>query len=127
MVSNAREDLPLPLIPVITTSWLRGNVTSIFFRLCSRAPMTSICSCPILSRDLKALFINYGFAKDYKIEGAVVTAQRGKKFRDRSRTAIHGIFRTTFELLRLLPCLSGNKVTFIKLRPFSNLNLNPCA
>src|SRR6476661_8476420 len=40
MVSNAREDLPEPERPVITVSWSRGIVTSMFRRLCSRAPRT---------------------------------------------------------------------------------------
>ena len=42
MVSNAREDFPLPLMPVITTSFSRGIRISIDLRLCSLAPMTSI-------------------------------------------------------------------------------------
>src|SRR5689334_5727105 len=44
MVSNARLDLPEPLRPVITTNLPRGIVTSMFFRLCSRAPLTTISS-----------------------------------------------------------------------------------
>src|SRR5688572_14927488 len=43
MVSKASDDLPLPLMPVNTTSLLRGIVRLIFLRLCSRAPYTSIC------------------------------------------------------------------------------------
>src|SRR5690348_14318070 len=42
MVSNAREDFPLPLIPVMTTSLSRGMRRSMDLRLCSLAPMTSI-------------------------------------------------------------------------------------
>src|SRR6266576_1623279 len=42
MVSKAREDLPEPLKPVITVSVLRGISTSMFFRLCWRAPRTVI-------------------------------------------------------------------------------------
>src|SRR5206468_12529028 len=42
MVSKARLDLPEPDRPVITTSRSRGISTSIFFRLCSRAPRTTI-------------------------------------------------------------------------------------
>src|SRR5687767_4716899 len=42
MVSKARLDLPEPERPVITTSRSRGISTSIFFRLCSRAPRTTI-------------------------------------------------------------------------------------
>src|SRR5882672_11079299 len=38
MVSNASDDLPLPLKPVITTSLSRGISSVRFLRLCSRAP-----------------------------------------------------------------------------------------
>src|SRR5471032_765017 len=38
MVSKAKEDLPEPDRPVNTTSWSRGIATSMFLRLCSRAP-----------------------------------------------------------------------------------------
>src|SRR5215475_12383216 len=38
MVSKASEDLPEPERPVNTTSLSRGISTSMFFRLCSRAP-----------------------------------------------------------------------------------------
>src|SRR5512142_1832939 len=38
MVSKARDDLPEPLSPVITTSLSRGMSSVRFFRLCSRAP-----------------------------------------------------------------------------------------
>src|ERR1039457_7397771 len=38
MVSNASDDLPLPLRPVMTTSLSRGMFSVRFFRLCSRAP-----------------------------------------------------------------------------------------
>src|SRR5690606_6765203 len=80
-------------MPVMTTSWFRGKVTSIFLRLCSRAPMTSIYSWPAISAGLKALFILIPvFAKDYKIGGPNVTAQTGKNFENPKRRAIHGIF-----------------------------------
>src|SRR5215831_17315027 len=42
MVSKAREDLPEPLSPVITVRALRGISTSMFLRLCCRAPRTEI-------------------------------------------------------------------------------------
>src|SRR5206468_12312311 len=42
MVSKAREDLPDPLRPVMTTSLSRGISTSRFLRLCSRAPRMTI-------------------------------------------------------------------------------------
>ena len=38
-VSNARELLPEPETPVITTSWSRGIARSTLWRLCSRAPV----------------------------------------------------------------------------------------
>ena len=41
-MSKASDDLPDPLSPVITTSWSRGIVTSMFLRLCSRAPLMMI-------------------------------------------------------------------------------------
>src|SRR5687768_15512676 len=44
MVSKASEDLPEPLSPVMTTSWSRGISTSMFFRLCARAPRTTMRS-----------------------------------------------------------------------------------
>src|SRR5579872_935954 len=40
MVSNASDDLPDPLSPVMTVKVFRGISTSIFFRLCCRAPCT---------------------------------------------------------------------------------------
>src|SRR5580692_1158026 len=39
MVSNASDDFPDPDSPVITTSLSRGISTSMFLRLCSRAPL----------------------------------------------------------------------------------------
>src|SRR5437660_180624 len=40
MVSNAKDDFPDPLSPVITVSVFRGISTLMFFRLCWRAPRT---------------------------------------------------------------------------------------
>jgi len=40
MVSNASDDLPEPLMPVMTVRALRGISTLMFLRLCSAAPMT---------------------------------------------------------------------------------------
>src|SRR5258708_1920776 len=42
IVSNARDDFPEPDTPVITTNLLRGTTTSMFLRLCSRAPRMTI-------------------------------------------------------------------------------------
>jgi hypothetical protein len=41
-VSNAREDLPEPLSPVITVRLFRGILTLMLRRLCWRAPQTEI-------------------------------------------------------------------------------------
>src|SRR5687768_3616065 len=41
MVSNASDDLPEPLGPVMTTSRLRGRDTLTFFRLCCAALVTT--------------------------------------------------------------------------------------
>src|SRR5215470_20230390 len=49
MVSKASDDLPDPDRPVITTRLSRGMSTSIFFRLCSRAPRTESVLPAILS------------------------------------------------------------------------------
>src|SRR5688500_17189858 len=46
MVSNASDDLPEPDMPVMTTSLSRGISTSMFFRLCARAPLTTIFFIP---------------------------------------------------------------------------------
>src|SRR5580658_10093927 len=40
MVSKASDDFPDPLNPVMTVNVLRGISTSMFFRLCCRAPCT---------------------------------------------------------------------------------------
>src|SRR5271166_6210004 len=47
MVSNARDDLPDPLSPVMTVRVLRGISTLMFFRLCCRAPLTVMLVSPI--------------------------------------------------------------------------------
>src|SRR5262245_41554539 len=52
MVSNARDDLPEPDKPVITTSWSRGRSTSMFLRLWTRAPRTAIQSLAMCDRRL---------------------------------------------------------------------------
>src|SRR3989304_6078127 len=44
MVSKAREDLPEPETPVMTTSFSRGISRSMDFRLCSRAPRMRMVS-----------------------------------------------------------------------------------
>jgi hypothetical protein len=62
-VSKAKEDLPEPLMPVTVTSLFLGIMTSIFLRLCSRAPKTSILSCPVSSMSESACFANIAGSK----------------------------------------------------------------
>src|SRR5690242_17882868 len=45
MVSKASEDLPEPETPVTTVSALCGTSKSMFLRLCTRAPRTTMLSC----------------------------------------------------------------------------------
>src|SRR2546430_1394556 len=42
IVSKASDDFPEPDTPVMTTNLLRGTTTSMFLRLCSRAPRMTI-------------------------------------------------------------------------------------
>src|SRR6478609_11594870 len=56
MVSKASEDLPEPDRPVNTTSLSRGISTSMFLRLCSRAPRI------VIARRLEAAFCCWRFA-----------------------------------------------------------------
>src|SRR5580692_2841049 len=52
-VSNASEDFPDPLMPVITTSFSRGISSVRFLRLCWRAPVILIVWAAIFSPRLK--------------------------------------------------------------------------
>src|SRR5262249_9958502 len=56
MVSKASEDLPEPERPVNTTSLSRGISTSMFLRLCSRAPRI------VIARRLEPAFCCWRFA-----------------------------------------------------------------
>src|SRR5581483_12179274 len=59
MVSKASDDLPEPESPVMTMSLLRGSSTSMFLRLCSRAPLTTILSMSGPQRRLAPLGADY--------------------------------------------------------------------
>ena len=65
IVSNANDDLPLPLSPVMTTSWFRGMLTSMFLRLWTRLPNTSIVSGSAIERLLSS--VAEGFNKVWGI------------------------------------------------------------
>ena len=76
MVSKASEDLPEPLRPVITTSLSRGMVTSIFFRLLARAPLTMILSCmgdgsPFISFKCRAMAASNSFSEGREVPGGL--------------------------------------------------------
>lgn len=71
MVSNAKEDLPEPDSPVITTNLPRGISRLIFLRLCSRAPRTDINSLIKLNDYTGFYRIFLGFSshdKEYKFK-----------------------------------------------------------
>src|SRR5690606_7580215 len=61
MVSKASEDFPEPDKPVMTTSLSRGSATSMFLRLCSRAPRTWIFG-PATSKGIGLLIRGRGSA-----------------------------------------------------------------
>jgi hypothetical protein len=63
MVSKASEDLPDPETPVTTVSWLCGISKSMFFRLWTRAPRTTI-----LSFDMAPMFSAYAQVSQHKGE-----------------------------------------------------------
>jgi hypothetical protein len=65
-VSKAREDLPDPDNPVITTSLFLGIFTSKFFRLCNAAPVIVIKSLKLLSFNVLGLEYKEGNDKDTK-------------------------------------------------------------
>src|SRR4030095_1294496 len=56
MVSKAREDFPEPESPVITTNLFRGIWTSMFLRLCCRAPLMTISCASMTGPNLYQLF-----------------------------------------------------------------------
>src|SRR5438045_3452838 len=79
MVSNAKDDLPEPLNPVITTSLSRGIVSVRFFRLCSRAPpilMTSLLTARTLP--IRQTINLSGFEEEAKKIAAALRAKSEK-------------------------------------------------
>src|SRR5918912_853763 len=69
MVSKASEDLPLPESPVTTTITSRGRETVMSFRLCSRAPRTTIWLSAISSHPTFS-------ARLWQVYGPLLGAQR---------------------------------------------------
>ena len=55
MVSKARDDLPEPESPVMTTSLFRGISREIFLRLCCLAPLMEMMSIVMGEIELKEL------------------------------------------------------------------------
>src|SRR5215212_1470463 len=76
MVSKARDDLPLPESPVTTTITSRGKETVISFRLCSRAPRTTIW--------LSVISVHPTFsARLWQVYGPLLGAQRSSSLLDK--------------------------------------------
>jgi len=63
MVSNAREDLPEPDRPVMTTNLSLGIEISIFFKLCSLAPFITMYELPI--KIIPSFYIKTGNYKSW--------------------------------------------------------------
>src|SRR5882762_2892989 len=68
MVSKANEDLPEPLSPVITVRVLRGIATSMFLRLCWRAPRTVILVIAMPERERCPSVMWTGSQNRWKVE-----------------------------------------------------------
>src|SRR5919206_935883 len=75
MVSKASEDLPLPESPVTTTITSRGRETVMSFRLCSRAPRTTIWLSAISSHPTFS-------ARFWQVYGPLLGAQRSSLLLD---------------------------------------------
>src|SRR3989344_7865184 len=75
IVSKAKDDFPDPESPVNTIILLRGNVRSMFLRLCSRAPLIIILSC-ILLTSIKLRCILRPQLLGGKINGKRLSSQR---------------------------------------------------
>jgi hypothetical protein len=60
MVSNASDDLPEPETPVKTMNLSLGSVMSMFFKLCSRAPLITMSFAILSSCKIKIVTkVNY--------------------------------------------------------------------
>ena len=72
-MSKARVDLPDPLTPVMTVSWLSGIVTSMFLRLFCSAPRTMMGPSPVLfsgidQRDQSSMQVDQAFVLLVRLE-----------------------------------------------------------
>src|SRR5260370_19465094 len=92
MVSKASDDLPEPESPVKTTSRSRGISTSMFLRLCSRAPRIAITrvsriptSLTFASRRRARDLSNRSFIDSFF--GLAIAGAGGPELRDIGRTA----------------------------------------
>ena len=68
MVSKARDDFPLPDTPVITTNLFLGISISIFFKLFSLAPFTTILSIISLPFTSFVLYHNIKFLLEKELK-----------------------------------------------------------
>src|SRR5215510_3655445 len=83
MVSKASEDLPEPERPVNTISRSRGISTSMFLRLCSRAPRMAM-----MRASGRRLWSNRSFMRSVEVDEASVTdrTDHGADVRNIGRT-----------------------------------------
>src|SRR5882672_7332369 len=70
IVSTASDDFPEPDSPVNTTRAFRGNSTSMFLRLCSRAPRTTNES-PDIDSELRGVTVRGSTLGTRRRKGAV--------------------------------------------------------
>src|SRR5580700_9763207 len=98
MVSKASEDFPDPLSPVITVKVLRGISTSMFFRLCCRAPCTVMRSSKTLFSHIPQITpVNHSSRRDrsrfgspsWRLDGVAADKRKGiLRYDLRSRTGV---------------------------------------
>src|SRR4029077_1171872 len=80
MVSKASDDLPDPDSPVITTRLSRGKSTSMFLRLCSRAPrMRMDCIGLNLASPSKGFYRHRRIRAEYKENNTLTQRTQGPR------------------------------------------------
>src|SRR5215510_2357091 len=113
MVSNASDDLPDPLRPVMTVSVFRGISTSIFFRLCWRAPCTVIRSSIVgYAKGRRNFYCRAGCAShancDINSRMAMKCGQCGGKLR-----RVHRKFVERFNYMAIYECQKCEREEFV--------------
>src|SRR5450759_3531472 len=91
MVSKASDDLPDPDTPVTTVSRLCGISKSIFLRLCTRAPRTTMLSLDIRKTGAPPLESVTG--RTYAFDGVAESFDYRRKFRGMSCRAERSVLK----------------------------------